>query len=127
VSAHQKIQLGHSEMFVREDNIIQIDALGEHSFTRNDLENIHAAILKLKKTEKAKLLLVASSFTNMDMDALKFISRQETSNYIQAKAFVIKSLAQRLLITFVINVKGTSVPTKFFTKQDEAIAWLHKQ
>ncbi len=117
------INIGHTELFLRSDNIIQVNAT-DHLYSVEDIKAIHAAVNTIAGTKKALLLLVASNFTSIDPDARHYLSTPEAGAYSIAEAYVIKSLAQRILLNFLITVQGTPVPAKFFTEQETAVKWL---
>lgn len=118
-----KILLAHSIIQLREDGIIQIDASDQvyHVF---EIKEIHEAIAKISGNKRALLLLIASDFTSIDTEARKYLSTPEAGLYTIAEAYVIKSLAQRLIMNFLIRVNGTPVPVQFFTEANTATSWL---
>ena len=118
------VTLPHSEVFLREDGLVQVNA-SNRSYSVNDIKEIHAAVGRVNNNQKALLLLVAHNFTSVDSEAREFLSTPEAGAHSVAEAYVIKSLAQRLLLNFLIKVNGTPVPVKFFTESGPAIAWLN--
>ncbi|MBI3518798.1 MAG: hypothetical protein HY062_05510 [Bacteroidetes bacterium] len=119
-----KINLGHTELKLRNDSIIQINST-DRTYTVADIKEIHKAVSQLSNNQKALLLLSASNYTLIDIDAKKFLSTPEAGLHSIAEAYVIKSLAQRLILNFLIKVHGTPVPVRFFTEIHTAIAWLN--
>ena len=117
------LNLEHTELLMRDDGIIQINAT-DQTYNVADIKAIHNSISDLSDNKKALLLLIGSNYTSIDADAKEFLSSPEAGLHSIAEAYVIKSLAQRLLLNFIIKVKGTSVPSKFFTDTNTAITWL---
>ncbi len=117
------INLSHTKLLIRDDGIIQINP-SDKTYDIEDIKEIHQAATELSLNQKIRLLLIASDFTSITNDALKYLSTQEAAINSIAKAFVIKSLAQRILINFLIKVKGTPVPVKFFNDIEPAVTWL---
>jgi hypothetical protein len=118
-----KLNIGHTELFVREDGIIEVIA-SNHIYTADDIKAIHKAIAQIKKNEKELILLHAENFTTIDQDARKYLSTPEAGANSLAEAYIIRTLAQRILMNFLIKVSGTPVPVKFFTDTQEAVKWL---
>jgi hypothetical protein len=110
-------------VFLRTDGIVQIHST-DHTYKVEDIKAIHKAVSKLTNNQKALLLLLANNFTSVDADARKFLSSPEAGAHSIAEAYVIKSLAQRIILNFLIKVNGTPVPVKFFTDSEAAIEWL---
>ncbi|MBL7937347.1 MAG: hypothetical protein JNM51_16170 [Bacteroidia bacterium] len=117
------INLGHTELLMRDDGLIEIKST-DRTYSVTDIKAIHKAVSELTGKQKALLLLIASDYTSIDNDAKNFLSTDEAGLYSIAEAYVIKSLAQRLLLNFLIKVKGTPVPVKFFTEINPAVTWL---
>ena len=53
-----------------------------------------------------------------------YYSDNEYSAYRYADAFVVKSLAIRLLVNFYISVNKPSIPTRTFTEPEQAAKWI---
>ena len=117
------IHIGHTEIVMRNDRIVQINAT-DLTYNVADIKAIHKAVSELANKQKVLLLLIASDYTSIDVDAKNFLSTDEAGLHSIAEAYVIKSLAQRLLLNFIIKIKGAPVPVKFFTEIDLAIKWL---
>lgn len=117
------IDIGHSILTKYTDGIIQIEG-SNRMYSVSDIKEIHQTVSELSGKQKALLLLIANDYTNVDMDAKNFLSTDEAGLYSIAEAYVIKSLAQRLILNFIIKIKGTPVPVKFFTERKMAITWL---
>lgn len=117
------INLEHTELFVRDDGIIQINSTNR-TYSVADIKAIHRAVSELTNHQKALLLLIGNDYTSIDTEAKDFLSTSEAGLHSIAEAYVIKSLAQRMLLNFIIKIKGTPVPAKFFTDTSSAITWL---
>jgi len=118
-----KIDLIHTEVVLRSDGIVQANAT-DHNYTKDDIREIENAIGELTERQKALTLLVASDYTMMDAEAREFLATPESGAYSRAKAYVIKSMAQRLIMNFLIQVSAPKTPSKFFTEIDAALNWL---
>jgi hypothetical protein len=89
-----------------------------------DVKSLHAAILQLSNQQKCLILLLASRYTLMDTEARDFLSSKEAASNFIANAYVIQSTVQRMMINFIIRVKGTPIPARFFSSEEEAVKWL---
>lgn len=118
-----EIRLKHASLCMREDNIVQLNGR-DHTYSVDDILEINKAIGELTEERRTLLLVIASQYSIVDNEARKFMSKPEAAPYSIAEAYVIKSLAQRLLINFFIRVSGTPVPTSFFTDVPSAVKWL---
>ncbi len=117
------INLEHTKLVIRNDRIIQINST-DRTYDVEDIYVILKAVDELTDNQKVLLLFIASDYTLINNDAIKFLSTPEAGLNSIAKAFVIKSLSQRLLLNFLIKVNGTPVPVNFFNEINLAVTWL---
>lgn len=118
-----KIDIGHTQIFRRADGLVVIEG-SNRVYSTFDIKEIHQAVQKINFQEKALLLIRPDQYTSVDQGARQFLATTEAGLQSIAEAYIIKSLAQRILLNFLIKVNGTPVPAKFFTDETEAIAWL---
>ena len=112
------------KVFLRPDDIICIDLKEDYCVEMEDMRNINSAIEKVAMGCKRAVLTIGGKYTTFSQDALRDSVNPQNFTYTLADAFVIKSIHQRLLAHFYIKVKCPPVPTRYFEKPEEAIAWL---
>lgn len=78
------------------------------------------------KTKYSALILVESGrYTNISKEAREFATLPETNEYTKATAVIVKSLAHRILINFIINfTKQQTMKMRMFDDKEKAIDWL---
>ncbi len=118
-----RIDMHHSEIFLREDGIIQMNAKN-HSYTLQNVKDINTAHGKICAGKKLPLLVIGAPFANLDSDAREFMASEQSTQYSSAEAFVIHALGHKILANFYLKVNKPQVPTRFFNEQFEAEAWL---
>lgn len=121
--ALEKINLGHTEIYIDANGIVVVKGT-DHVYSLADVKSLHAAILKVSNHQKCLTLLLASRYTLMDTEARDFLSSKEAASNFIANAYVIQSTVQRMMINFVIRVKGTPIPARFFSNEEDAVEWL---
>lgn len=119
-----EVFLGHTEIIMRDDGIVQVTG-SNHIYTTADIKFINKVIGDLTNQKKTLILFIASDYSSVDNDAREFMSTSDATIYSIAEAYVIKSLAQRLILNFVIKISGVNVPIRFFDDQQTAINWLY--
>jgi hypothetical protein len=125
INPNISIDLGHSEMIIRSDEIVQINTT-DRNYSESDIKMLNKAVGDLTPNRERKLLLIiASNYSSVEAEGRRYMSTVEGVEFSIAEAYVIKSLAQRLLINFLIKVNKTHVPVQFFTDKETAIAWLN--
>ncbi len=118
-----EIDLKHSKLFRRSDGIVEVTGI-DHTYSVSDIKDINKAIGEITGNKKTLLLCVSSNYSEVDSEARHFMSTPEATVYSIAEAYVIKSLAQRLILNFIIKVTGTDAPVRFFTDKESSIEWL---
>jgi len=119
----KRINNGHTEVLLRSDGIIQVNAT-DHSYSIEDIKTNTKSIGELTNNQKTLVVVVTSQYSDIEMDARQFASTPEAMKYSIAEAYVIKSFAQRIIANFTLKVKGFSVPVKFFNEIEPAVEWL---
>lgn len=119
------IDLGHSRIFIRDDGIVQVNST-EHIYSIEDMHEISEAQNKLNHGNKTLVLVVVHPFSDIETEARHFLTDPASTKYSIAEAYVLRSLAQKLLANFHLKIHEPEVPTKFFTNKEEAIIWLKK-
>ena len=92
-------------------------------FTTEDLKKLVEA---QKKNNELILPVLVFCENNAQADAvlLAKLSKNKNNPYSKADAFIINSLAQKILANFYVKINKPERPTKFFDKEDEALEWL---
>jgi hypothetical protein len=112
---------------LRADKILHIDIAPDEIFVVDDFNEIMAAAYKIGRGKKFLNLITVAKDTVPDHESRAMSTSKEGSIYKLADAFVITSLAQKLVGNFYMNFHKPYVPTHFFNNEQEAVKWLKKQ
>lgn len=107
-----------------EDDVLRIELKPNCHLDLEEFEENMAAYKKLMRTDRAYLLTIASPGASMSIEARNKFATRERSAFKIAEAFVIRSLAHKLLADFVMKVQKPSHNLKFFRTEEEARKWL---
>jgi hypothetical protein len=118
-----RITMFHSEIFLRDDGIVQVNTKN-HNYTRQNIIDINRAQGKICAGKKRPLLTIAAPYGNIDGDAREYMASPEATMYSSAEAFVITSLGHKILANFYLKVNKPGVPTRFFNDIRLAEEWL---
>lgn len=113
-----------TNVFLRDDGILQIDIDDDTYFDVNDANELIAIAKEIGNGKRFLNLIFTGKGTLLDPKARKISSSEEGSIYKKADAFVISSVAQKLIANFIIKAEKPAVPTAFFTNEKEAVEWL---
>jgi hypothetical protein len=110
---------------------VEINDLGFYVVPVNETEEFSVEDLKKLVNaqdelggEKLPVLVLCAEHASTNSELLTTISKNKNNPYSKADAFVIKSMAQKILANFYIKINKPERPTKFFNNKDEAINWL---
>ncbi len=109
---------------LRSDNIIQITFSPNVIVKLNDAIDMVSAFAEVGGGKKYPLLFLAASDTNVKTEARYYAAGAEANTYTLASAFVVKSLAQKLLGNAYLSINKPITPTKLMNDEAEAVAWL---
>ncbi len=92
-------------------------------FSVEDLKKLVSIQLEMG-AEKLPVLVICAEHAATNLDLLNAIAKNSNNPYSKADAFVIKSMAQKILANFYIKINKPERPTKFFNDIEEAKIWL---
>lgn len=120
----EKINLIHSDIIIREDGIVEIVFKKSSNIGVVECKEMIETYRANLEPKKYPLLHVIEDFVNIEKSAREFSATEEGLSFSKAEAYVMNSLAHKLLANFYMKVDKPSVPTKFFTNKTEAEDWL---
>lgn len=120
----KKYQTRITELFLSKDDFLQMEIRANEDFNINDCHELINAAKEIGNGRKFYNLIIVGEHTLADNEARTLSCSALGSIYKLADAFVISSLSQRIIANFYMKVNKPFVPTKFFNKVEEAIAWL---
>lgn len=121
------IELTHTSIHLREDGIVEIRCAENHQYEKDDIKEILDATGELTEGKKYPTLTIPGKYSNASKEALDFMFSAHAVVFSSRDAYITKSLPQRILGNFYLNVKKPLIPTKLFTSEKTAAAWLKKK
>lgn len=116
-----------STVFLRDDGILHIKIKPDNEFTVFDFNELVSAAKNIGDGKKFLNLIIVGKNTLPDDQSRIASSSKKGSIYKAADAFVINSLAQRIVANFYLKINKPFVPTKFFNNEEDAVVWLKQQ
>lgn len=90
-----------------------------------DIKEILEQYDKVSEAKKMLVLSIAGSYTTVTFEARKYA--EANGSLAIAEAFVVNSIAQRMLVTVYMNIRKNKHPTKVFSDIKSAQRWLISQ
>ncbi len=119
-----KIESRASFLSLRIDAIMHVHIKAVEEFLTDDVMDIFNGVYEIGKGEKFLNLITFENFLIVDKETRKLAARSIASKYTIADAFVVDSVALKLLINFYIAFNKPSRPTQLFDSEEKAIDWL---
>ncbi|HSH67182.1 MAG TPA: hypothetical protein VLB84_15650 [Bacteroidia bacterium] len=82
--------------------------------------------LKVSNGVSRPILLDARNFVSMDRATMKFYKTKDVVQYVTSAAFLTGNALGSLAGNIFLTLEKPLVPTKLFTDEQKAIAWLEK-
>jgi hypothetical protein len=91
------------------------DSKAQYDFLKSKFDGI----------KKHRVLVEAGRYTDITKEAREFSSKTDSNLMTLGSAVIVKSLAHRILINFIINVtRQQAMKMKMFDNKEKAIEWL---
>jgi len=106
------------------DSIINIEWDRDIEIGDEDVDELVIAFNRLTKGRRVQVLSEYGKFLNIESKTKEYAATKSPD--CTALAYVVESLAQRMVIRFYIKLRRTNNPAKVFNSKEEALIWLRK-
>ncbi|MBV9791181.1 MAG: STAS/SEC14 domain-containing protein [Chloroflexi bacterium] len=94
--------------------------------TLDDAQAIAAVVNTLMQGQQGKLLIDMRRIKSQDREVREYYTQQGYTIGLQAVAILIGSPVSRVIGNLYIGFNKSEIPTRLFTSEAEAIAWLRE-
>ena len=108
-------------VFLRKDNIIQIQMKDNFDCNLDDAKKIVECIIHLSNNKKYPLLSIYGEDNNFSAETKSFIASHQNTT---ADALVSNNILFNLIANFYLKFNKPVRPTRLFSNVDKAIEWL---
>lgn len=120
----QIVETRTAKIFIDENNILQILLHRNSVVDYEDALDNALVIKRLTKGGACFKLVDIRYHVKFEIKAKKFIDSKDVQATTLARAVLINNSVKRVTFNFFIQFNSVQIPTRFFTKKDEAIKWL---
>ncbi|MBV9790634.1 MAG: STAS/SEC14 domain-containing protein [Chloroflexi bacterium] len=113
-----------STVTLREDGIMHVKIAAGAEESLEDAQATLRACGELARGRRYPILVDIRQMQAQDRDARQVYGSPEAAQIGTAAALVVESRVSKLIANFFLVIVKSSVPTKLFTDEAEAIAWL---
>ncbi|MEO6903659.1 MAG: hypothetical protein ABI315_11015 [Bacteroidia bacterium] len=108
---------------LRADNLVRIVVKTNDTVEIDLAKEIEDAVDKVRGGSKIALLILANEWSMVSMETRTYLANRQNPDKI-AEAYIVKSLAQKLMGNVYLSFNKPIYPTKIFTDEELAITWL---
>jgi hypothetical protein len=123
MSSSNKIAFENFSLILQDEGFYEILMEEEGVFGFEELKLLIEAQKNLG-AQKLPVIVVCGEYSSTDIEFIKHLAKNKNDPYSKADAFVLKSIAQRLMANFYIKIVIPERPTKFFNKRIDAYNWI---
>lgn len=120
-----QVQCRISSVTLMSEDILHIEIKADEEFELADFLELMEAAKEIGNGKKFKNLIKVGIHTLPSREAREMSSSTEGSEFKLADAFVIHSVAQKIIGNFMMNIQKPAIPTRIFTDENEALIWLN--
>lgn len=110
-------------IWLGDDGIMRIEFPQDYHFTLNDVQELNRQHREIRN-ERGPLLVYAMSVVEAEHEAKQFASSEDAIAVVNAMAILVKSVFTRAMADIFMKFQKPPYPTRIFTNEAEALAWL---
>jgi hypothetical protein len=111
-------------LWLDDEGIVHADGIEGSEHTKVDAEEATTVIWEVARRQARPLLVDMRRTKSMDRDARAHYAGPATVGVARAVALLTGSPLTRVLASFFMGLSKPVVPTRMFTSEAEALAWL---
>lgn len=113
-----------ARIWVGEDGIVRIIFVPGAEVTLRDAREIMDAYHKLRKGRRLPLLVDTRRMRSNSREARHLFAGEEAQGSATAAAIIVDTPVTRVLANFYLGLSKPRLPSRLFSSEDEALAWL---
>ena len=117
-------KLKFCELFLRQDNILQINIFGSQDIFQNEVKIMVTESLKLTNGIPYPVIIFVGEFCTFSKDAREYSASEPGKLACTAEAYVINNYGHNMIGNFYMKINKPVKPVKFFFAENLAIKWL---
>lgn len=107
-------------------NVITAEVKENVDISVEKMNELLQEAVRIAGFKKYFVIVDARAGFHSEADVRDYYASNEYAKYRYADAFIVKSLATRLMVNFYISFNKPSIPTKTFTDPEEAARWINE-
>jgi hypothetical protein len=125
VTILKKADIDSATVRLRSDGIMQYNVRPNPEYSVKDVIAANEAAAQIGGGKAYPNLVIIETFLNADAESRQYAASEESNRYTIADAFVVNSVALKLIGNFYIKVNKPVRPTRIFSTEEDAVNWLY--
>ena len=113
-----------AKIWVGEDGIARIIHAPGADVTLADAQETMVAYQKLNKGKRLPLFIDTKTMKSLSREARHFYAGEEAAANASAAAIIVGTPVSKVLGNFYLGLSNPKLPSRLFSSEDEALAWL---
>jgi len=113
-----------TKVWIGEDGIARIIHVPGAEVTLEDAKETMAAYLKINKGKRLPLFVDTKTMRSLAREARKYYAGEEAAKVASAVAIIVGTPVSRVLGNFYLGLSNPHLPSRLFSSENEALAWL---
>lgn len=108
---------------VNDDGFYEMTIFNNEEILVPDVPAVTAAFRQISG-KRLPVLVICEEFATTNNEVMKFLSKNENFPLSKGGAYVVHSIAQKIMANFYLKMITPERPTKFFNNREDAVKWL---
>jgi hypothetical protein len=121
----KKVETSSAIVSLRNDGIMEYRVKPLQEYTVKELRETNEAAGILGGGKPYPNLVILTDFFNADAECRKYAATEESNRYTLADAFLVQSVAAKLIGNFYVRFNKPARPSRIFTSAEDAVSWLY--
>ena len=118
------VEVRTQTLWLEDDGIVRVKMKPNVQFSLQDAQATIRAISSVCGGKRCPALVDMRGLVSMDREARRYFAGEETAKVESAAALLIESPLSKAIGNFFMGLNKPIVPTRLFTSEAEALAWL---
>jgi len=124
--------MGHEQstslckIWVGPDGICRLDWVPNAEVSLKDAQEVMAAYDAVRQDKRLPLLIDTKQMKSFSREARQYFASDDAAACASAAAIVVGTPVSKVLGNFYLGLSNPKLPSRLFTSEDEALAWLKR-
>jgi hypothetical protein len=113
-----------AKIWVGEDGVCRVIYVPGAEVTLEDAQETMAAYKKINNGKRLPLFIDTKTMRSFSREARHYFAGEEAARCASAAAIIVGTPVSRVLGNFYLGLSNPHLPSRLFSSEDEALAWL---